>query len=92
MVQVDSESLVRLLTSGAIAKWPLCNRIRKIQTLFLFFSASIEHIFREANSSTNMLSKLRLPLQLFCTSHDQLPGRIQAALNLDCREFCNVHM
>ncbi|XP_027150157.1 uncharacterized protein LOC113750371 [Coffea eugenioides] len=37
MVQVDSESLVQLLKSSAIAKWPLCNTIRRIRALLLFF-------------------------------------------------------
>nr|XP_027071960.1 uncharacterized protein LOC113696775 [Coffea arabica] len=92
LVQVDSENLVRLLKSSAIAKWPLCNTIRSIRALLLRFSASVQHIYREANSSADMLSKLRLPSELFCTFQYQLPGRIRAALSLDCREFCYVRM
>ncbi|XP_071924892.1 uncharacterized protein [Coffea arabica] len=92
MVRVDSESLVSLLRSTAITKWPLCNTIRHIRVLLLDLSALVQHIFREANSAADMMSKLRPSPDFFCTSQQQLRGRIRAALSLDSRELCYLRM
>ena len=56
LVEVDSKALVQLVVSGAIAKWPLCNSLRKVRGLLEDFSASISHIFREANVPANRLA------------------------------------
>ena len=65
IVEVDSENLVRLIISRMVAKWPLCNTLRRIQALLDFFSALIAHIFREANSLVDMLANLFLPSRVF---------------------------
>nr|XP_027067839.1 uncharacterized protein LOC113693511 [Coffea arabica] len=44
LVEVDSKTLVQLVGSGVIAKWPLCNILRKVRDLLEGFSA-LSHIF-----------------------------------------------
>ena len=68
LVEVDSESLVRLINCSVISKWPLCNVLRRIRALLWDLSSSATHIFREANTSLDKLAALRSSLDLFCTS------------------------
>ena len=91
LVEVDSESLVRLINCSVISKWPLCNVLRRIRALLWDLSSSATHIFREANTSLNKLAALRSSLDLFCTSLQQLPGGVKAAIWLDSREFSFLH-
>ena len=68
LVEVDSVSLVRLVTSKMVSKWPLCNVLRRIRALLWGFPLSVTHIFREANTSADRLVALRSSPHLFCTS------------------------
>ncbi|XP_071917245.1 uncharacterized protein [Coffea arabica] len=87
LVEVDSKSLVDLLNAGAMSRWPLCNTLRRIQALLSSLSATVSHVFREANASADALTGLRLPSKLFCTSLPQLPHLVRATVYLDSREF-----
>nr|XP_027082338.1 uncharacterized protein LOC113704655 [Coffea arabica] len=60
LVEVDSKALVQLVVSGAIAKWPLCNSLRKVRGLLEVFSAAISHVYREANVPADRLAAVGL--------------------------------
>ena len=90
LVEVDSKSLVGLINAGATSRWPLCNTLRQIRELLSSFSASVTHVFREANSSADKLAGLRLSSELFCTSFQQLPNLVRASIVLDSREFSSL--
>ncbi|XP_027169503.1 uncharacterized protein LOC113769236 [Coffea eugenioides] len=79
LVEVDSESLVTLVKSGCISKWPLCNFLWQIHALLKDLSTSIVHIFREANSSADKLVGSKLWIELYTTSFANLPGETRAA-------------
>ncbi|XP_027150239.1 uncharacterized protein LOC113750471 [Coffea eugenioides] len=85
LVEVDSESLVRMLHSSGVAKWPLCTTLRRIRSLLDSLSASISHVVREANSAADKLAGLRS--ELYCTLYSQLPRSVRTAVLLDSREF-----
>nr|XP_027086420.1 uncharacterized protein LOC113708150 [Coffea arabica] len=85
LVEVDSESLVRMLHSNGVAKWPLCNTLRRIRSLLDTLSASLSHVVREANSAADKLAGLRS--ELYCTAYSQLPRSVRTAVLLDSREF-----
>nr|XP_027093674.1 uncharacterized protein LOC113714076 [Coffea arabica] len=85
LVEVDSKALVQLVVSGVIAKWPLCNILRKVRGLLEGFSASISHIFREANSPANRLADIgAVGVRVYDHFH-QLPAIVQASIVLDSR-------
>ena len=85
LIEVDSKTLVQLVTSGVIAKWPLCNVLRKIRDLLDGFSASISHVFREANSSADRLVAVGAGGTWVYDQAHQLPPLVRASINLDSR-------
>ncbi|XP_071902212.1 uncharacterized protein [Coffea arabica] len=85
LVEVDSESLVRMLHSSGVAKWPLYTMLRRIRSLLDSLSASISHVVREANAAADKLAGLRSAL--YCTSYSQLPRSVRTAVLLNSREF-----
>nr|XP_027120329.1 uncharacterized protein LOC113737276 [Coffea arabica] len=85
LVEVDSKTLVHLVGSGVIAKWPLCNILRKIRDLLEGFSASLSHIFREANSSADRLAALGAGSTRVYDQVHQLPALVRASISLDAR-------
>ena len=91
LVEVDSKSLVDLLNTGATSRWPLCNTLRRIRALLSSLSATVSHIFREANASADALAGLRMSSELFCTSLPQLQHFVRATICLDSREFSSLH-
>ena len=90
LVEVDSKALVQLVVSGVLAKWPLCNCLRKIRRLLEGFSATIAHVFREANSATDRLANMGA---IGVTEYDQfqeLPAIVRASVVLDSRSVPGV--
>nr|XP_027103123.1 uncharacterized protein LOC113724413 [Coffea arabica] len=85
LIEVDSKTLVQLLASGVIAKWPLCNVLRKIRDILDGFSASISHVFREANSSADRLAAVGAGGTWVYDQAHQLPPLVRASINLDSR-------
>ena len=85
LVEMDSKALVQLVVSGVIAKWPLCNILRKVRGLLEGFSASISHIFREANSPADRLAAIRAVGVRVYDHVQQLPALVRASLILDSR-------
>ncbi|XP_071909704.1 uncharacterized protein [Coffea arabica] len=85
LVEVDSKALVQLVVSGAIAKWPLCNTLRKIRGLLEGFSASVSHIFREANSSADRLAAVGAGGVCIYEHIHQVPAIVRASIVLDSR-------
>nr|XP_027120463.1 uncharacterized protein LOC113737428 [Coffea arabica] len=83
LVEVDSKALVQLVVSGAVAKWPLCNNLRKVRNLLEGFSAAIYHVFREANVPADRLAAVGLMgSQVFDQDH-QVPAIVRSAILLD---------
>nr|XP_027093693.1 uncharacterized protein LOC113714094 [Coffea arabica] len=85
LVEVDSKALVQLVGSGVIAKWPLCNTLRKVRDLLQGFSASFSHIFREANSSADRLAAIGAGGTRVYDQFQQLPALVRASIILDAR-------
>nr|XP_027122189.1 uncharacterized protein LOC113739144 [Coffea arabica] len=85
LVEVDSKTLVQLVGSGVIAKWPLCNTLRKVRDLLQGFSASFSHIFREANSSADRLAAIGAGGTRVYDQFQQLPALVRASIILDVR-------
>ncbi|XP_027158457.1 uncharacterized protein LOC113760083 [Coffea eugenioides] len=85
LVEVDSKALVQLVVSGVIAKWPLCNILRKVRGLLEGFSAFISHIFREANSPADRLAAIGAVGVRVYDHVQQLPAIVRASLILDSR-------
>ncbi|XP_027155455.1 uncharacterized protein LOC113755747 [Coffea eugenioides] len=57
LVEVNSETLVRLLLSRVVGKWPLFNVLRRIRGLLSDSSSSIRHVYREVNSTADKLAR-----------------------------------
>ncbi|XP_071939796.1 uncharacterized protein [Coffea arabica] len=83
LVEVDFKALVQLVVSGAIAKWPLCNILRKIRCLLEGFSASVSHIFREANSSADRLAAVGAGGVCIYDHVHQVSAIVRASIVLD---------
>ncbi|XP_027098924.2 uncharacterized protein [Coffea arabica] len=85
LVEVDSKALVQLVVSGAIAKWPLCNSLRKVRGLLKDFTASISHIYREANVPADRLAAVGATGAQVYEHELQLPAMVRATILLDSR-------
>nr|XP_027071886.1 uncharacterized protein LOC113696707 [Coffea arabica] len=92
LVEVDSETLVRLLLSRMVGRWPLCNVLRRIHGLLFDSSSSIRHVYREINGTTDSLAGLRLPQDTFFPSYLHLPLSVRTSLLLDSRSFPHVRL
>ena len=53
LVEVNSKTWVTLVNSPNVDKWLLCNYIHQIHRHLFSLSASLSHVFREANSVAN---------------------------------------
>mgnify|MGYP004722219025 FL=1 len=72
-----------MVVSGAVAKWPLCNNLRKVRSLLKGFSAAIYNVFREANVPADRLAAVGLMgSQVFDQGH-QVPAIVRSAILLD---------
>ena len=76
LVEVDLKTLVTLVNSPAIGRWPLCNYIRQIRWHLLLLPALLTHVFRKANSEANALASLQLDSDKLFTMIRQLPDRV----------------
>lgn len=90
MVEVDSEILVRLVSSNEVAGWPLCNVLRKIRRLLAQLGVLIAHIFREANGTVDKLAGLSLSSTVVYESVASLPRLVRGSLRLDSQGFSVV--
>ena len=45
LVEVDSEVLARMVCLGTLAKWPLCNVLRRIRGLLQELAAAVVHVY-----------------------------------------------
>lgn len=91
-VEVDSAVLVGLISSDALARWPLCNLLCRLRYLIRSLGASISHIFREANSTADRLAGLQLSSDMFFSSITQLPPIVRSSLSLDCCQYPSLRL
>nr|XP_027093665.1 uncharacterized protein LOC113714069 [Coffea arabica] len=85
LVEVDLAGLVRLLESGGLAKWPLCNALRQIRSMLRSFNTTATHIFRKANAASDKLATMDTQGDFFSTTLQQLPKDVRATIFLDSR-------
>ncbi|XP_071914053.1 uncharacterized protein [Coffea arabica] len=83
LVEVDSKVLVHLVVSGAVAKWPLCNSLRKVRRLLEGFPATISHVFREANGPADRLAAVGATGSHVFEEGSYLPASVRSAIVLD---------
>ena len=62
MAEVDSKSLVTMVSSDILARWPLCNVLRLIRALLSGLGVYLHHVFRQANSAVDALASSHLGL------------------------------
>ena len=87
LVEVDLKTLVTLVNSPAIGRWPLCNYIHQICWHLLLLSASFTHVFQEANPVADALASLQLDADRVFTTIRQLPDRVRSLVYMDCISF-----
>lgn len=58
--EMDSIALAHLVTSNALAKWPLCITFRQIRLALISLAANLNHVFCENNGSADSLAVLHL--------------------------------
>ncbi|XP_071917045.1 uncharacterized protein [Coffea arabica] len=83
VVEVDSSTLVSVVSSKLPSRWPLCNIIRHIQFLAANLGVSLVHTFREANAVADALASLNLQSDVRFSSDIDLPSKVQSLLQLD---------
>lgn len=88
-IEVDSQSLVSLLSSQGLIKWPLCYTVSNICCLLRQCQSSIRHIYREANAAADALASLHLHSDSFFQCTQDLPLIVRGILTLD-RMICYV--
>lgn len=81
--ETDSSALVRMVNSGAVVRWPVCNVVRKIRGLLTELGASLCYISRQANMVADALASLQLGHDQVYTGEDLLPRRIRHLIRLD---------
>ena len=84
-MEVNSQVLVQLVASSVLAKWHLCNVIRRIPSLLMFFTASLVHVFHEVNSSADKLASLYLHWDKIFDNALCLSSTIRSVVSLDAR-------
>ncbi|XP_027157510.1 uncharacterized protein LOC113759137 [Coffea eugenioides] len=83
VAEVDSSTLVSVVSSKLPSRWPLCNIIRHIQFLVANLGVSLVHTFREANAVADALAALNLRSDVRFSSDIALPSKVQSLLQLD---------
>ena len=83
LMEVDSNVLVQLVSSGLVARWSLVGTLQHIQALLNELHASLDHIFRKANSLANALAFARLERDLDFTSSEHMQIRVKYSTQLD---------
>nr|XP_027077027.1 uncharacterized protein LOC113700779 [Coffea arabica] len=82
-VESDSGTLVQMVNSGALARWPVCNVLRNIRGLVTELGASLCHIYRQANMVADSLASLQLGQDQVYTGEELLPRRVCRFIRLD---------
>ena len=85
-VEVDSQALVQLIQSNAVAVWPLSNILRRARQLMTLAEVHVEHICREANAVADRLAALDLSSDTIFLSEGELPPTVRAPMQLDSRQ------
>nr|XP_027127722.1 uncharacterized protein LOC113743823 [Coffea arabica] len=83
VVEVDSSTLVSVVSSKMPSRWPLCNIIRHIQFLVANLGVSLVHTFREANAVADALASLNLRSDVRFSSAADLPSKVWSLLQFD---------
>lgn len=81
-MEVDSASSVHLLLSAHLAKWPICNILRKTRFLLSLLDGEVCHVFHEINSAAEALASLSLQHDFFWDDVRDLPKTIQVLFHL----------
>nr|XP_027077000.1 uncharacterized protein LOC113700749 [Coffea arabica] len=83
IAEVDSSTLVHLVSSKMTSCWPLCNTIRHIRSLVAKLGVSLVHTFREANAVADALASSDLRAEARFLSEIALPSKVRTLLQLD---------
>nr|XP_027099048.1 uncharacterized protein LOC113718336 [Coffea arabica] len=83
IAEVDSSTLVHLVSSKMTSSWPLCNTIRHIRSLVAKLGVSLVHTFREANAVADALASSDLRADARFLSEIALPSKVRTLLQLD---------
>ena len=83
LMEVDSNVLVQLVSYGLVARWSLVGTLQHIRALLNELHASLDHIFRKANSLANALAFSKLERDLVFTSSKHMPIRVKYSMQLD---------
>ncbi|XP_027171647.1 uncharacterized protein LOC113771242 [Coffea eugenioides] len=82
-VESDSEALVRMVASEALACWPLCNALRRIRSILTNLEATLSHVYRQANMVADAIASAHLGHDVLYNEEASLPRRIKVLLGLD---------
>lgn len=82
-VEVDAKSLVQLVNSNVLAKWPLCRIIQNIWMLIKEMHATLNFIYWEGSLVAVALVSVRLGLGVVFTEFYQLPPTARASCQFD---------
>ncbi|XP_027171434.1 uncharacterized protein LOC113771000 [Coffea eugenioides] len=88
----DSLALVQMVNSGVVARWPLCNVLRRIRHLLMELGATVTHVFREANMVADALASLQVGHDMMYLSEDAIPRRIKTLLRFDTLNIPHVRV
>ena len=83
VAEVDSSTLVGVMSSKLPSRWPLCNIIRYVQFLVANLGVSLVHTFRETNAVADALASLNLRSDVRFSSDADLPSKVRSLLQLD---------
>ena len=85
LIKVDSRLLTHLVSSRSAGKWPLCNALHQIHYWLKELWASLRHVYREANSTTDTIVTLDLGQDYVFDHVNQLPSLVRVALVFDAQ-------
>ena len=90
--EVDSKSFVLMVSSGALARWPLCNVLRRIRSLLSELEVSLLHIFREVNLAADVLATSQIGLDVVFSLERSLLNRVRSFIQLDSLSIPSVRL
>ncbi|XP_071923228.1 uncharacterized protein [Coffea arabica] len=91
-VEVDSATLVQLVMTNALAKWPLCNVVRELRWILDQLFGQLQHAYLETNAAADALAALKLGQDCLWVKSRQLPRTIRSIISLDCGAFPYVQL
>lgn len=86
-MEVDSTILVDLILTKATGKWPLCLILQQIRLLLYELSASVTHVWHQANLVVDGIAALTLNSDKEYNSYHHLPNNIRALILSDRSVF-----